>query len=105
MTEFRERVLEDREFRRNALRVLGLKTFVWRSGLQVLDSSSYGVLLAVPPDSWWPFPVTPVPRLVVVRDVEGWHILQVPWWLWTAREAVAWSFGMPERRYVPSVEV
>lgn len=102
MEEFWERALADRDFRRLALRILGLQTFMDVAELFVIDESPFGTLLGHV--SEYGSDDTHAPRFLIVRDAEGLHALSVPWWVWTARGAVAWTFRMAQMDYAPEIE-
>lgn len=103
MNDFLHTAVWDRDFRRRALRDLGLSDFLSRAELVVVDGDDPDMLLAVERTRTWPSEVRNR-RYLFVRDGGGWHMLCVPWDVFTARQAVAWTFGKDPHSYGPEVE-
>jgi uncharacterized protein DUF6745 len=96
--------IEDAARRQEAIRAMGEGRFVAAAGIRPVQEDSLGELYMIGPEQ------TPL-ALVKVRDasptadgVHREHWLSVPPHVATAREAVAWTFGMSESAYSPTAE-
>jgi hypothetical protein len=96
--------IEDAARRQEAIRAMGEGRFVAAAGIRPVQEDSFGELYMIGPEQ------TPL-ALVKVRDasptadgVHREHWLSVPPHMATAREAVAWTFGMSESAYHPAAE-
>jgi hypothetical protein len=96
--------IEDAVRRQEAIRAMGEARFVAAAGIRPVQEDSFGELYMIGPEQ------TPL-AFVKVRDgsataegVHHEHWLSVPPHMATAREAVAWTFGMSESAYSPADE-
>jgi hypothetical protein len=96
--------IEDATRRQEAVRAMGEGRLVAAGGIRPVQEDSFGELYMIGPEQ------TPL-AFVRVRDasptatgVHQEHWLSVPPHVATAREAVAWTFGMSESAYAPADE-
>ena len=96
--------IEDAARRQEAVRSMGEGRFVAAAGIRPVQEDRFGELYMIGAEQ------TPL-ALVKVRDASPAadgahreHWLSVPPHVATAREAVAWTFGMSESVYIPSAE-
>jgi hypothetical protein len=96
--------LPDAGLRHAAIRAMGLDRFVAAARLRPVQKDDAGELYLVGP------PVDPLAFVRVTDASPGpdstarLHWLSVPSHVATAREAVAWTFGLSEQEYAPAAE-
>jgi hypothetical protein len=96
--------LQDAGLRHAAIRAMGMDRFVAAARLRPVQKDDAGQLYLVGP------PVDPLAFVRVIDASPGpdgatsLHWLSVPLHVATAREAVAWTFGLSEQEYAPAAE-
>lgn len=100
--------LRNAEIRRAVIEYIGLDKFLVKAKPKVLDDSSFGKLvkISIPKSEEWNTLEDEDIVAVFVKDVSTSrkYFLRVPPETKTAREAVAWTFGLSEEEYHPSEE-
>lgn len=99
--------LPNAEIRRAVIEYIGLNDFLVRANPEVLEESSFGKLVRIKsPETNWSTPKDEDIVAVFVKDssTDRNYFLRVPPTTKTAKEAVAWTFGMEESSYNPLKE-
>lgn len=93
------------ERRRALIEQFGLTRFMDEAGYRVIDQDLFGTLIRKEMSG-----DEPIVMVIVENSTRGdtgeskKYMLRVPPDMCTAKEAVAWTFGLPEHEYCPSVE-
>jgi hypothetical protein len=99
--------LRNAEIRRAVIEYIGLNEFLEKANPEVLDETSFGKLVRIKsPDTEFGTPKDEDVLAVFVKDAstDRKYFLRVPPNMKSAKEAVAWTFGMDEELYKPEVE-
>ncbi|MCI0657210.1 MAG: hypothetical protein L0170_09090 [Acidobacteria bacterium] len=93
------------EVRRVMLERLGMRRFLEACNVRGLDADSFGTLYRVELPQGEPLVIVRVMNSTPEPDGSSKeYFLRVPPGTGTAREAVAWTFGLDEQEYAPQVE-
>lgn len=93
------------ERRRQLIELYGLSAFMLKSGYRVISQDSYGTLIRKEMPNDEPIVMVIVENATQEQGVEPKkYMLRVPPDMCTAKEAVAWTFGLTEDEYDPVVE-
>ena len=99
--------LENAEVRRAVIEYIGINEFLESANPKTLDESPFGRLVKIKsPEGDWNTPKDEDIVAVYVKDssTPRRYFLRVPPKTKTAKEGVAWTFGLDEQEYKPSEE-